>query len=142
MLDTITLNGIPTAVNLASFTATPAGDHNVVAWETVSELHNLGFNLWRGTSASAPNVKLNPYVIPSQAPGGTEGFTYRYNDFAITSGATYYYWLEDVDLNGTITRHGPVSTAGDVPTGGHAHRLCGVRPRQPHSCRCWHLAQP
>jgi uncharacterized repeat protein (TIGR01451 family) len=98
---------IPMAVNLASFTATPAGDHNALAWETVSELRNLGFNLWRGASASAPDVKLNPYVIPSQAPGGTDGFAYSYDDFDITSGDTYY-WLEDIDLNGTVTRHGPV----------------------------------
>ncbi len=106
----------PTAVNLASFTATPSADHNLIAWETASELHNLGFNLWRGISASAPDVKLNEYVIPSQAPGGTEGFAYSYDDFDITSSVTYYYWLEDVDLNGTITRHGPVSTSGDTPT--------------------------
>jgi hypothetical protein len=107
----------PTAVNLASFAATEAGDHNAIAWETVSELRNLGFNLWRGTSASAPDVKLNSYVIPSQAPGGTNGFVYSYDDFNITVDTTYYYWLEDVDLNGTVTRHGPVSTAvNDTPT--------------------------
>ena len=62
----------PLAVNLASFTAVKAGDHNTLAWETTSELHNLGFNVWRGTSAIAPTVKLNQYVIPSQAPGGTD----------------------------------------------------------------------
>jgi hypothetical protein len=106
----------PLAVNLASFTATRSDDHNLIAWETASELHNLGFNLWRGTSASAPDMKLNEHVIPSQAPGGTEGVAYSYDDFGITSGVTYYYWLEDVDLNGTVTRHGPVSTSGETPT--------------------------
>ncbi len=98
---------LPTSVNLASFTAVKAGDHNALAWETTSEIKNQGFNVWRGTSASAPDVKLNQYVIPSQAPGGTGGFEYSYNDFDITSGVTYYYWLEDVDLNGTVTRHNP-----------------------------------
>ena len=100
--------GTPTAVTLNYFTATHVGDHNTLAWETVSELHNLGFNLWRGTSVSGPNVKLNDLLIPSQAPGGTDGYAYSYNDFAITNSASYYYWLEDVDLNGTVTRHGPV----------------------------------
>ena len=61
-------------------------------------------------------MKLNQYVIPSQAPGGTDGFAYTYNDFGITSGVNYYYWLEDVDLNGTVTRHGPVLAAGSEPT--------------------------
>jgi hypothetical protein len=111
--------GTPTAVSLASFTAVKASGHNALAWETNSELHNLGFNVWRGTSADGPDVKLNTYVIPSQAPGGTGGFAYTYNDSDIVSGATYYYWLEDVDLNGTVTRHGPaqalVADAGDSP---------------------------
>lgn len=113
-------NGTPLGVILASFDArsitSEGGDHNVIAWETASELNMLGFNLWRGTSASAPMVKLNSFVIPSQAPGGTDGATYGYDDLDITSGLTYYYWLEDVELNGTVTRHGPAVALGDIPT--------------------------
>ena len=106
----------PTAVTLNYFTATKSDDHNAIAWETASELDNLGFNLWRGPSSAAPEVKLNAYVIPSQAPGGTDGFAYSYDDFDIDSETVYYYWLEDVDLSGKVTRHGPVmATAGNIP---------------------------
>lgn len=123
----------PTAVNLASFTAAQAGDHNAIAWETVSELHNLGFNLWRGTSANAPDVKLNQYVIPSQAPGGTDGFAYTYPDSKIVSGTSYYYWLEDVDLDGTVTRHGPVTASAVGDASPSALRLIALQAGSPAS---------
>ena len=63
-------------------------------------------------------MKLNAYVIPSQAPGGTEGFAYNYDDLNIASETAYYYWLEDVDLSGQVTRHGPVlaTPSGNSPT--------------------------
>lgn len=44
------------------------------------------------------------------------GFTYTWNDTDVVSGQTYYYWLEDVDLNGTTTLHGPVSVTVSAPT--------------------------
>jgi hypothetical protein len=121
----------PLAVILAAFTATRAGDHNTLAWETVSELRNLGFNVWRGTSAHAPDVKLNQYVIPSQAPGSTDGYAYSYDDFDLASGATYYYWLEDIDLNGTVTWHGPVSTMVDTPMAVTLHDLTATANASP-----------
>ncbi len=106
----------PTAVNLGSFAVTHEDNHNLIAWETVSELHNLGFNLWRGVTPISPTLKLNSYLIPSQAPGGVDGYAYSYEDNAVDPNKTYYYWLDDMDLNGQITRHGPVMVAGFVPT--------------------------
>ena len=43
--------------------------------------------------------------------GGDEvkGAAYSYTDTDVQSGMTYYYWLEDVDLCGKSTLHGPVS---------------------------------
>jgi hypothetical protein len=128
----------PTAVHLASFTATSSGDHNTLTWVTVSELRNLGFNLWRGASAGAPTDKLNTDVIPSQAPGGTDGFAYTYDDQTIVDGTDYYYWLEDVDLNGAVTRHGPVSASvtGVAP---NAVRLTSLTVAAPSATSTWPL---
>ncbi len=44
----------PTAVELASFTATPQAQSILIEWETVSEIDNLGFNLYRATSPDRP----------------------------------------------------------------------------------------
>ncbi|QLQ07980.1 MAG: hypothetical protein HZY76_19620 [Anaerolineae bacterium] len=34
----------------------------------------------------------------------------------LVSGTTYYYWLDDVNLSGTATRHGPVSALYNTPS--------------------------
>jgi len=108
---------LPLAVLLAGFSAQGQADQVLVQWDTVSEMGNMGFNLWRGVSPDEPDRQLNAGLIPSQAPGSTQGFSYQWIDQAdLVPGATYYYWLEDIDLNGIVTRHGPVSATLVAPT--------------------------
>ena len=107
----------PLSAALADFSAFQSGEAMRVSWETVSEVGNVGFNLWRGTSPAAPDVQLNSSLIPSQAPGSSQGFIYEWLDAAnLVNNTTYYYWLEDVDIAGVVTRHGPVSAAYAAPT--------------------------
>lgn len=115
--DHTAFSGSPLAAALASFDAEAYPDHILVTWETVSELGNLGFNLYRGSSAAAPDRQLNQTLIPSQAPGSSNGFVYTWEDAAdLVSGATYYYWVEALDIYGVTTRYGPVSVNYAVPT--------------------------
>lgn len=107
--------GSPAAVTLAEFSAFQEGDHIVVAWETLSEVDTLGFNLWRGPSAAGPVERLNGRVIPSQAPGGGQGFAYAWRDRSAQPATPYYYWLVDVDVSGATARHGPVTAIVEVP---------------------------
>ncbi len=114
----------PTAITLAEFSAQQVGDHVRVSWETVSEIDNRGFNLYRGTSPAGWDRQLNSALIPSQGQGSPSGFTYTWDDHAdLVVGTTYYYWLEDLDLSGALTMHGPVSVDFSVPT---AVTLSGV----------------
>ena len=99
---------VPTAVNLAGFEAEALEDRIVVTWETASEFNNAGFNLYRALEIDGEQTLLNWF--PSPAPGTTQGQMYKYRDYDVLAGQTYWYWLEDVDLNGVATRHGPVST--------------------------------
>jgi hypothetical protein len=104
----------PLAVALASFTVTNEPGVLVVAWETTSEINTQGFNLYRNMD---PMRADEPVAFsPSQAPGGSQGFAYEWVDSDVVSGQTYYYWLEDIDLNGTTTLHGPVSATAGTPT--------------------------
>ncbi|MGD8791316.1 MAG: kelch repeat-containing protein [Anaerolineae bacterium] len=97
----------PTAVSLLSFDATPGRRAIRLDWETASEIDNVGFNLYRQAAQGEP-VRLNAALIPSQNPGSTTGATYTFLDDAAEPGVTYYYWLEDVDVYGWATLHGPV----------------------------------
>ena len=98
----------PTAVDLARFEAWPEGMAIHVEWETVTEIDNLGFNLYRSDVPDGPYVKLNSELIPSQAPGSPIGAVYVWLDTTVQIGRTYYYQLEDVDIYGNTTLHGPV----------------------------------
>lgn len=101
---------VPTAVDLASFTAVPHSGAIDLSWETVSEADNLGFNLYRSASPGGPRIRLNEALIPSQLPPGSPlGATYTFVDETALPGITYYYWLEDLDIYGLKTEHGPVS---------------------------------
>ncbi len=112
-------NHNPDAVELASFTATPQKWTGTIQldWETVSEVDNLGFNLYRAESLDGRQIKLNDSLIPSQGPGSPTGYTYSFLDRAVRAGRTYYYWLEAVDIYDVTERFGPVSAAVPLQLG-------------------------
>ena len=85
----------------------PADSRVIVEWTTASEVNTSGFNLYRSEQADGPYVKINEQLIP----GSTDplvGGKYRYEDATVTSGRTYYYQLEEVELDGASARHGPI----------------------------------
>ena len=96
----------PTAVELVSFSATPRRNGIRLDWATATELDNVGFNLYRAESLEGERLRLNPSLIPAQAPGSPVGAEYTWLDATAQPGITYYYWLEDVDLYGRTTSTG------------------------------------
>ncbi len=113
----------PQAVTLAGFSAEATADGVMLSWETVSEVENAGFNVYRAAGGSVGDrpqqeggdplrmtgwVRLNEMLIPAATPGSAQGNVYTWTDTAALTG-TIWYMLEDVDLNGTATRHEPVS---------------------------------
>jgi hypothetical protein len=108
----------PLAVDLASFVALDASDHVLLRWETAIELDNMGFKLYHSLNDShfANSIQINEALIPAQGPGSGQGFIYQYEDYEVQGGKSYFYWLEDIDLNGNGTLHGPISISLDVPT--------------------------
>ena len=60
---------------------------------------------------------MNETLIPSQSQGNPGGFVYTWEDRAdLAPSTSYFYWVEDVDINGAATMHGPVSVDFAVPT--------------------------
>ena len=99
-----------TAVELLGFEATDVAEETVtLGWETASETDNLGFNLYRAEALGGERVQVNAELIPTNVPPGSPfGATYSYEDTDVEPGRTYFYWLEDVDIDGSVELHGPV----------------------------------
>ena len=95
----------PTVVTLTSFIATVSDGKVELKWETASEIDNAGFNIWRSETEAGEYVKITDNLIPAQG----SDYQYSFTDDAVVKGNTYYYKLEDIDLYGVATFHGPVS---------------------------------
>lgn len=102
----------PLAVELASFTATRDAARVHVTWETVSETDNAGFKVYRSATETSERALLT--FIPAQTIGGTAGAFYEYTD-ATAIDPNAVYWLEDIDLSGKATLHGPLTPRANVP---------------------------
>ena len=107
--------GTPTAVDLSSFTAESSGQTVTLRWESVREVNNLGYNLYRAESPNGNRIRINARLIRAGAPvGSVLGGVYTYEDGGLDlkeglkPNLTYYYWLEDIDLNGSVKSHGPL----------------------------------
>lgn len=98
------------AVELASLTAAGYDDRVEIEWSTVTEIDNAGFNVHRGTSEDGRYVQVNEEMIHARG-GELEGASYSFTDRDVEEGVTYYYLLEDINLEGNGTMQGPVSVA-------------------------------
>jgi len=110
----------PTRITLRSFSARYGTDKNganrvMLIWKTGGESHNLGFNVYRELNGN--RVRMNPSIIAgsalmmSGALSRHAAKSYAWIDPSAPGSGTSY-WLEDIDVNGTRTMHGPVSVAG------------------------------
>ena len=98
----------PNSVEIEYFTATGQVRSVLMEWKTVTEMNNLGFNIYRSFRINGPRVKINRELIPADI-FGQGGAEYEYTDTGLYPNRIYFYWLEDVDFDGRTTLYGPVS---------------------------------
>ncbi|MFQ5649774.1 MAG: Ig-like domain-containing protein [bacterium] len=92
------------SVELSSFSADFAGFDGVkISWQTSREINNAGFNILRSTTPDGDYAQVNAELIPPD-----QGGQYEFIDRDLVVGRRYFYILEDVDVNGTRTEHGPI----------------------------------
>ena len=99
-----------TAVELRELQAWETAAGVELLWRTGYEVDNLGFHLYREQEAGLQRV-TSSLVAGSALLAGkgiplAAGRSYRWSDSKGVAGA--HYWLQDVDLDGTRTWHGPV----------------------------------
>lgn len=126
---TINMGAAASAVSLLSFTATPYNAEVDIRWTTNVERNHYGFNLYRTNADSTRFQQINRELIRNIVNSGSNQGKYRFIDQDLDNGTRYYYYLEDVDLTGKKTLHGPVyatplgtlgappATAGDENSG-------------------------
>jgi hypothetical protein len=112
----------PTDIHLISFTAENfagnansnggKGGSNVLQWQTGYEAANLGFNIYRDENGS--RVRVTPDLVAGSAlfVGARTvlgaGRAYVWRDTQGQAGPGAQYWLEEINLYGTSTWHGPI----------------------------------
>lgn len=84
-----------------------------VEWQTETEINAAGFNVYRAMAEAGPYTKINEQLIPVQG-GPTAGASYTFVDDVVSPGTTYYYRLEDVELDNSTEQHPPI--AYDAPS--------------------------
>jgi len=118
---TITIAGLtftvmqaaPTFVDLIAFNATGYDNGVYLEWKTGFEVNNLGFRVYRDQGGQ--RVLLNQQVLAGSAlvAGSAAigaGRSYSLWDSATEGNVDAQYWLEDIDLNGQSSWHGPIHT--------------------------------
>ena len=90
----------------------------IVEWTTESEFNLAGFNVYRSDEPEGSFLRLNDGLIPASLDPVARG-SYVYTDTTVTAGVTYYYKLEDVELDGSSTKHGPIEILAEAETISH-----------------------
>ncbi|MEW6128691.1 MAG: C25 family cysteine peptidase [Acidobacteriota bacterium] len=106
----------PTLASLANVTINAYDKGALIEWQTASEADNLGFNIYR--EAAGKRALVNTQLIAGSALTAYQvlnaGDAYAWWDASIADCGSRIadcqnaaYWLEDVDLAGRKTLHGP-----------------------------------
>jgi hypothetical protein len=105
---TINLGASSSAVSLLYLTAVPFDRAIDVRWRTNAERNHLGFNVYRADFYSAQYKQINKLLIRNMKASGQNQVSYRFIDHDVENGKRYYYYIEDVEVGGKKTFHGPV----------------------------------
>jgi len=102
-------------VELSHFSATLTAENYVqLTWTSQTESNLLGYNVYRNDASD-----LSSALKVSELIEGTNtsiAQTYIYVDEELQQDGTYYYWLQNVDMDGKVGFHGPASVV--YSTGG------------------------
>jgi len=101
-----------------------------IDWETETEIDTAGFNIYRSESIDGAYVLLNETLIPSTG-NSVSGARYSFTDEDVVAGNTYFYRLEDIELDNSTEQHAPIEYAAPlvswwVPIVAALSILCGL----------------
>jgi hypothetical protein len=109
-------------VRLTGFAAVQSGDEVVLRWQTGYEAHNLGYNIYRERNGKrvciTSSLVAGSALIAGRQTALRSGLNYTWYDNPKQTDdassvnlqpSSVTYWLEDVDIDGQRTLHGPIA---------------------------------
>lgn len=121
---TIAQGRLLTKARLVEFDATQYDTSTTLAWKTGYEVDNLGFNVYREVAGRRTQVNASliagSALVAGQGVALTAGNSYTWTDAA--GGANARYWLEEIDVEGRSTLHGPFAATRVAGRGGSVAR--------------------
>jgi uncharacterized repeat protein (TIGR01451 family) len=109
-------NNFETPVELTRFTAQARPGVIELEWTTESETDNLGFNVYRSTSANGPFSRVNTALITG-AGNSQSTRRYAYSDMVPAAAGAYFYKISDISYAGVETMHGMISVTAIIAPG-------------------------
>lgn len=98
------LEGGTLPVELSSYTAIHLGSNRVrLDWITESETGVNGFYIFRGSTELIQHANLVSPLI--QATNTSNQTAYTFEDREVPGDGAYWYWLQNVDMDGTSDYH-------------------------------------
>jgi hypothetical protein len=87
-----------------------------LSWETSSEVHSLGFHVWRSESEDGEYERITTSLIAGQG-NSSAGAVYNFTDKNFQANLTYYYRIEQLDSDGGKAMFGAIEVkALFIPT--------------------------
>jgi len=75
----------------------------IIQWETETEVATAGFGIYRADAPDGPYERINSVLIPSRGDP-LVGASYEYVDSKVRPNQTYYYQLEEIEVDGRTNR--------------------------------------
>jgi len=105
---TLNMGSSASAVSMHSLAAVPYNAKIDIRWETNTEQNHRGFNVYRSNADASEFQQINPTIIKNIFNTGQAKGKYRFVDADVSNNKAYYYYVEDVEIDGDTTLHGPV----------------------------------
>jgi len=110
-------NEHPLPVQLSAFNVSlSANGYAKLEWVTQTESGMLGYYIYRGTTPDLnAAVEISPLI---SATNTSHPVSYFYEDKQLSNPGRYYYWLQNVELNGHINFYGFIPFDYNIDNGG------------------------
>ena len=107
-------------VGLTSFTAKTMGSYTQLQWQTISEVNNKGFEIYRKVESGETKAESEKDIafvkigeVLALAPHNTQPVTYNFTDKNPLHGINYYK-LVQVDNDGATKTYGPIAIKNNL----------------------------